>query len=73
MVFLDFATVQIFQMRTICHLRFLNAEILLAGGFWGVELQHRVKFHLSRSIHCGDSDFLNFQNGGHPPSWILKM
>jgi len=32
----------------------------------------RTKFHQNRSDCCWDIAFNNFQNGGHPLSWIFK-
>jgi len=62
-----------FQDGSRCHLNFKNCN------FWSRDcnrvqyLMQCTKFHQNRTIFHWDMAFNDFQNGGGPPCWILKI
>jgi len=53
-------------------LDFQKLEVLTARTLWRAKMRHRAEFCADRSNCCRDMAVYNFQDGGRPPSWILK-
>jgi len=51
---------------------FLDFQVLVTRHIGRPNMHRRAKFHQNRSNGCGDIAFNVFQNGGRPPSWIVK-
>ena len=48
-------------------------EVLPAYPLWSANVSHCARFCASSSNHLSIRPFLNFQDGGRPPSWIFKV
>jgi len=66
-LFFDFFTMAAATMLDFYIFKFLTIRMVTRA-----KLRHRAKFHGDWSNCCGDmAIFRFFQDGGHPPSWIL--
>jgi len=70
--FWDIVIFHFFKMDPSATLDFENAEILFTDGVLRAEMRHSVKSYQNRLVF-EILQFVFFQDGGRPPSWILKM
>ena len=65
-VLIEMWRVNNFKIAAICHIRFSKFTLYVTWPFWHAILLHTAKICLVMSNN-------DFKDGGHPPSWIIKV
>jgi len=69
----DFGMWRDFKIAAVCHFWFSKFTVYVNGFFRHAILLHIAKICWIRTMLCWVMSKNNFENGNHPPSWILKV